>query len=70
MAHPMGLLIWSVWGMRLAAGAPHLHATLDSAGGALSCIDARRRKPGLLNPAPHSRLKNSGTVDFSSKFRA
>ncbi|CAE7625695.1 unnamed protein product [Symbiodinium sp. KB8] len=33
MAHPMGLLIWSVWGMRLAAGAPHLHATLDSAGG-------------------------------------
>ncbi|CAE7747552.1 unnamed protein product [Symbiodinium sp. CCMP2592] len=33
MTQPMGLLIWSVWGMRLAAGSPHLHATLDSAGG-------------------------------------
>ena len=53
MTQPMGLLIWSIWGMRLAAGSPHLHATLDSAGGALSFSYLSSSEETRFSDPPH-----------------
>ena len=38
-------LFWALLGLPLAAGAPHLHAAVDSSGGTLAEKAARERHP-------------------------